>query len=52
MTVYASAPTKRLAVANLHLSLNQARDRIYPLHPKGNFHELCRTRQLRHVRGV
>jgi uncharacterized protein YjbJ (UPF0337 family) len=34
--VYASAPTKPLALANLHWSLNQARDCIYPLHPKGN----------------
>jgi uncharacterized protein YjbJ (UPF0337 family) len=34
--VYAGALTKRQAVANLHRSLNQARDQIYPLHPKGN----------------
>jgi uncharacterized protein YjbJ (UPF0337 family) len=34
--VYAGAPTKRQGVANLHMSLNQARDQIYPLHPKGN----------------
>ena len=52
MTVYASAPPMLFAVANLHLSLDQAPDRIYPFHPKRNFHELCRTRQLRHVRGV
>jgi uncharacterized protein YjbJ (UPF0337 family) len=35
--VYASAQTSRLTVANLGLSLNQARDCIYPRHPKGNF---------------
>jgi uncharacterized protein YjbJ (UPF0337 family) len=34
--VYASEPTKRLTVANLTLSLNQAHDRTYPLHPKGS----------------
>jgi uncharacterized protein YjbJ (UPF0337 family) len=34
--VYASAPTKRLVVASLALSLNQACDRTYQLHSKGN----------------
>jgi uncharacterized protein YjbJ (UPF0337 family) len=35
-TWYSNAPTTRRAVANLNLSLKQARHFNYPLHTKGN----------------